>query len=74
LLLVHLASLPEPLPFVEIVPALFSVAATPALMEDVVSQLKMLLETDHRLLLPIIGALVDVPLPQHLAPQLAELA
>jgi hypothetical protein len=43
-------------------------------MEDVVSQLKMLLETDHRLLLPIIGALVDVPLPQHLAPQLAELA
>ena len=74
LLLMHLSSISDPLPFVEILPALFSVSTTPSLIEDVVSQLIVLLEIDNSLLLPVIGAMVELPLTNRIVPQLAELA
>ena len=62
-LLVHLTQIVDPLPFIEILPSLFSVATTPQLIEDLISQLKTLLESNHTLLLPIIGTLVELPIP-----------
>ena len=73
-LLVHLLRLPDPLPYIEVVPSLFSVAVAPDMVQKVAQQLQQLLQRDPQLLLPVIGALVELPLPRSLAPQLARLA
>jgi len=73
-LLVHLLRLPDPLPFIEVVPSLFSVAVAPPVVQEVAARLQLLLQQDPTLLLPVIGALVELPLPRKLAPQLARLA
>jgi hypothetical protein len=73
-LLEHLARLPDPLPFIEVLPALFSVAVAPGVVEQVSQVLQSMLDQDAKLLLPVIGALVDLPLPISVAPQLARLA
>lgn len=74
ILLAHLSTIPDPIAFIEIVPQIFSIESTPSLIEEVVGQLRELLELDNRLLLPVIGAMADLPLPRSASAVLCELA
>ena len=73
LLLIHLPHLSDPVPFVDIVASMFCVAS-PALVRQAVMQLKLLPESDSSLLLPVIGAMADLPLPPDLVSELYLLA
>lgn len=73
LLLIHLPHLSDPVPFIDIMASMFSVAS-PSLVAEAVTQLKYLPEQDSRLLLPVIGAMADMPLPAHLLLELHQLA
>ena len=73
-LIQHIMRLPDPLPFIEIVPTLFSVAVASDVVEKVAKHLQLLLQQDTKLLLPVIGALVELPLPRNEALQLTRLA
>lgn len=69
-LLLHIAKLPDPAPFVEVVPSIFAIAST-ALVEEVCKQLVALMSTRPIYLLPCMTALLDLPLPERLKPQLS---
>lgn len=73
LLLIHLPHLPDPIPFIDIMASMFCVAS-PSLIADAVAQLKLLPERDSRLLLPVIAAMADLPLPADLLLELYNLA
>jgi hypothetical protein len=73
LLLIHLPHLFDPVPFIDIMASMFSVAS-PSLVAEAVTQLKCLLEQDSALLLPVIGAMADMPLPAHFLLELHQLA
>lgn len=61
-LLLYLPSFPNPLPFIEIIPALFSISP-PALIKDTITQLNQMLDADNRFLIPIIATIIELPLP-----------
>ena len=65
ILLIHLPLLPDPIPFIEIIPAVFCVTS-PSLLAEVTKQLKSLCRSNHRLLLPVIATLTELPLPSEL--------
>lgn len=73
LLLIHLSDLSDPIPFVSIIASLFCFAV-PSLVAEAFKQLKILPERDNRLLLPVIGAMADLPLPDNLLQELCILA
>jgi hypothetical protein len=64
LLLKHLSNFPNPIPFVHIIPTIFS-SKSESLRCDVVSQLQDLLSTDNRYCLPVLSALVELSLPSN---------
>ena len=61
-LLTFLPSLPKPLPFIEIIPTLFAVS-TPEVLSDTVHQMSAMVASDNKLLIPVMAALVELPLP-----------
>ena len=71
-LLNHLTLLPLPIPFIEIIPSLFGMAS-PLLLKEVFEQLHSLLTSDNQLILPVINALVDLPLSDELKSELVAL-
>jgi hypothetical protein len=73
LLLIYLPDLPDPRPFIDIMASMFSVAP-PSLVAEAAAQLKLLPEQDSRLLLPVIGAMADLPLSATLLLELHQLA
>ena len=73
LLLIHLSNLWDPIPFVDIMASLFCFAV-PLLVTEAFKQLKSLPERDKRFLLPVIGAMADLPLPDNLLQELCLLA
>ena len=73
LLLIHLPDLSDPIPFVDTVASLFCFAV-PSLVAEAFKQLKLLPERDNRLLLPVIGAMADLPLPDNLLQELCIIA
>ena len=68
----HIASLPKPIPFIEMCPAMFCMTNV-SLITDLVEQLMILYESDNRNILPVIGAMVELSLPNNLIPKLAYL-
>jgi hypothetical protein len=62
-LIVHLPSLHDPRPFLDVLPTLL-MGSPPSIVEDAVKQLKVVLEDDQSLLLPVISALVNMPLSE----------
>ena len=68
----HIASLPKPIPFIEMCPAMFSMTNV-SLITDLVEQLILLYDSDNRNILPVIGAMVELSLPSNLMPRLAKL-
>ncbi len=68
----HIASLPKPIPFIEMCPAMFCMTNV-SLITDLVEQLVILYESDSRNILPVIGAMVELSLPNNLMPKLAYL-
>ena len=60
-LLQYLCDLPQPIPFVGIVPSLFGMSSSHQLQE-VFELLRLVLESDSQNILPVINALVDLPL------------
>lgn len=73
ILLVHLSSFPVVLPFIDIVPSMFCVSNT-NIIGQLMDQLETILDSDYSLLLPIIGAMVDLPLSNLQSNRLAYLA
>ena len=69
LLLIHLPDLSDPIPFVDIMASLFCFAA-PSLVVEAFKHLKLLLKRDNRLLLPVLMAMSDLPLPDNLLQEL----
>ena len=72
-LLIHLVSLPDPIPFMDVMASMFCVAS-PSLVTEAVKQLKLLPERDSTLLLPVIAVMADLPLSPDLLSELYELA
>ena len=69
-LILHLATLPDPLSFIEVVPSMFAVAAAP-LVQEICRQLVGLMSTRPDYLLPCMAALLELPLPELLKPQVS---
>jgi hypothetical protein len=65
----QLSSLPQPVPFVEIIPALYGMSS-PLQLQEVFEQLQSLLSTDNQYILPVINSLVDLPLSAELKTKL----
>jgi len=61
IMLTHLASLPQPVPFIEIIPSLFSISS-PAVVAETVTQLLAMLQADSRLMIPVMAAMTELPL------------
>jgi hypothetical protein len=72
LLLINLPQLPDPVPFLDILPSIFS-TESPLLIDEAFWQLKALLDCDSRLLVPIINVMVDLPLPSGLLAELSNI-
>jgi hypothetical protein len=62
LLLSHITSLPNPIPFINQIPAIFSMKSA-QLVSDLVNKLSELIDSDNRYMLPIVSNLVDMYLP-----------
>lgn len=73
LLLIHLPYLLDPIPFIEIMPSMFCIAS-PSLVVEAATQLKILPERDCRLLLPVLCAMADLHLTGTLLEELYSLA
>jgi hypothetical protein len=73
LLLIHLPQLLDPIPFIEIMPSMFCIAS-PSLVVEAATQLKILPERDCRLLLPVLCAMADLHLTGSLLDELYSLA
>ena len=71
-LLNRLDELLQPIPFVEIFPSVFGMAS-PLLLDEVFEQLQNLQSRDNKCILPVINALVDLPLTAELKNKLVAL-
>lgn len=71
-LLNHMSLLPQPIPFVAIFPTIFGMAS-PLLLQEAFEQLQSLLSVDNQFILPVINALVDLPLTASLKGKLVSL-
>ena len=71
--LTYLPTLPHPIPFVEIIPTLFAVS-TPESIVDVVSQLSLMVADDKEVLIPVMAALAELPLPPSCVASLVAMA
>lgn len=73
IVLSYIDRFPDPIPFIGIMPAVCPVANS-SFIDDILQQFKKLVLSDARLYIPVIGALIDLPLTKQQSSELVLLA